>query len=245
MKPRPAAGTSAPVPVPRMMGAFAVGSLLAVVAIPALTGLLAGGEEGPSVATLLLTWAVMVAASGAYLFPMSAVLGFRRDWFRFGLACLAALELILFVLLPLSLSGRNLGAVERIAIGAASAVLALLVFGQIAKAARRYLPPAAWPAQAKAAMAGLAAAAGLIAQVLTSSLLGESPAEGVSGEQGLLTILASAVSGYCLAEALDRSTRQPMVAVEGRGLIAKTIRIGVALLVVLHLAFLVFLSRIF
>lgn len=224
-----------------MMGAFAVGVLVCVLAIPALARMFGGTDDGPSLLALILTWAAVVAVSGAYLFPMSVVLGFRRDWFNFGLACLAALQLILFVLLPLTLSGRETGMLERIVVGAASAVFALLVFGQIAKAGRRYVG-SRWPAQAKGAMAALAAAAGILAQSVTATLVGDPPLEVVLSELGLLGVVSSAIAGFCLSEALDRSTAPPMVAVEGRGLIAKTIKIGVAVLLVLHVALVVFLS---
>lgn len=150
MKLRPAADTGSLVPVPRMLGAFALGGLLAAVAIPALGAVLSDRTDGPSVLVLVATWLVMSIVSGAYLFPMSVVLGFRRDWYRFGLGCLTLLELILFVLIPLSLTGEeDLGAAGYAGIGVASLLLALVVFGQIAKAARRYVALNGWPVQAK------------------------------------------------------------------------------------------------
>lgn len=232
------------VPVPRMLGAFAVGGLAVAVALPAIGGLFSGDARGPSTPVLVATWLAMAIISGAYLFPMSVVLGFRRDWYRFGLGCLALLELILFVLLPLSLaSEENLGPLEYAAVGIASLLLALVVFGQISKAARKFVAGSGWPVQAKLAMAAVAAAAGLLAQAVLS-LLGDSVVTLLSVE-GISILVASALSGLSLAEALDRSTRAPLVAVEGRSLIAKTIRMGVGLLLALHLIWFVFLWRIF
>jgi hypothetical protein len=233
------------VPVPRMLGAFAVGGLAAAVALPAIGGLFSGDARGPSTPVLVATWLAMAIISGAYLFPMSVVLGFRRDWYRFGLGCLALLELILFVLLPLSLAGEeNLGPLEYAAVGIASLLLALVVFGQISKAARKFVAGSGWPVQAKLAMAAIAAVAGLLAQAVSLSLLGDSVVTLLSVE-GISILVASALSGLSLAEALDRSTRAPLVAVEGRSLIAKTIRVGVGLLLALHLIWFVFLWRIF
>lgn len=228
-----------------MLGAFALGILVAVLVLPALGGLFGAGENRPALPVLLLTWIAVAAVSGAYLFPISVVLGFPRDWFRFGLSCLAALELILFVLTPLSLSGRNLGPVEYAVVALVSLILALLVFGQIAKAARTGLPPGAWPVKSKVTLAAIAGGAGLLASLLTSLLTGESPATTAFSDETLLTVLAAALSAFSLTEALDRATRPPMVAVEGRSLIAGTIRIGVALLLVLHLLWLLYVSRIF
>lgn len=245
MKPRQSARSAPLVPVPRMLGAFAGGCLLSVLAIPALGSLLTGDEAGQGLPVLIVTWAAVAGLSGAYLFPVSGVLGFSRDWFRYGWGCLAALQLILFVAMPLSFRGRDLGGTDYLVVGTASVILALLVFGQIAKAARRYLPPRGWPARAKLTMAGLAGFAGLLARLLTAAVLGGDLLPAVFDEVGLLTIAAAGLSGYSLAEALDRSTRPPRVAAEGRALIAKTIRIGVALLVVLHLAWFLYLSRIF
>ncbi len=246
MKLRAADRGNSLVPVPRMLGAFLAGGLVAALAIPALYNLMAGRQDPPSVVVLFLIWIVMIAISGAYLFPMSVVLGFRRDWYRLGLGCLAALELILFVLLPMAFSGqKNLGIAGHASVGAASLVLALVVFGQIAKAARRYAAGTGWPVQLKAAIALIAGVAGLLAQVVSGLLLGLDPAASILSTEGVATVLVSALSGYSLAEALDRSTRQPMVAVEGRSLIAKTIRIGVGLLMALHLIWFVYVERIF
>lgn len=246
MKLRPAADTGSLVPVPRMLGAFALGGLLAAVAVPALGGVLSDRTDGPSVLVLVATWLVMTTVSGAYLFPMSVVLGFRRDWYRFGLGCLALLELILFVLIPLSLTGEeDLGTAGHAGIGVASLLLALVVFGQIAKAARRYVALNCWPVQAKGAMAAVAAVAGLLAQVVTALLLGNDPVEAVLTTEGISIVLASALSGLSLAEGLDRATRPPLVAVEGKSLVAKTVRIGVGLLLALHLIWFLYLGRIF
>jgi hypothetical protein len=246
MKLRPAADTGSVVPVPRMLGAFALGGLLAVVAIPAVGGLLSDKTDGPSVLVLVATWLVMAVVSGAYLFPMSVVLGFSRDWYRFGLGCLALLELILFVLIPLSLTGeKDLGTAGYAGVGVASLLLALLVFGQIAKAARRYVALNGWPVQAKAAMAAIAAVAGLLAQVVTALLLGNDPLGTVLTTEGISIVVASALSGLSLAEALDRATRPPLVAVEGKSLVANTIRIGVGLLLALHVIWFIYLLRIF
>jgi hypothetical protein len=246
MRLRPAADTGSAVPVPRMLGAFAAAGLLAAVVIPALGGLLSDKTDGPGVLVLVATWLVTTIISGAYLLPMSVVLGFRRDWYRFGLGCLALLQLILFVLIPLSLSGqRDLGTAGYAGVGLASLVLALVVFGQIAKGARRYAGGNGWPAQAKAAMAAIAAVAGLLAQLVTALLLGNNPVEAVLTAEGLSIIVASALSGLSLAEALDRATRPPLVAVEGRSLVAKTIRVGVGLLLALHVIWFVYLWMIF
>lgn len=206
MKPRQATGPSV-IPVPRMLGAFALGCVVAVLAIPALGRLLGQADGGPSLLVLILTWAAVTAASGAYLFPMSVVLGFPRDWFRFGLGCLAALELILFVLIPRSLVSVNVGGVERFVVALASLILALLVFGQIAKAARRYLPPGEWPVQAKAIMASIAAVAGLLGRLATAQVLGDDPMASALSAEGLLTIVAAALSGLSLAHGMDRATR--------------------------------------
>ena len=80
MRLRPAADTGSAVPVPRMLGAFAAAGLLAAVVIPALGGLLSDKTDGPGVLVLVATWLVTTIISGAYLLPMSVVLGFRRDW---------------------------------------------------------------------------------------------------------------------------------------------------------------------
>ena len=220
--------------------------MLAAVAIPALGGLLSDKSDGPSVLVLVAAWLAMATISGAYLFPMSVVLGFSRDWYRFGLGCLALLELILFVLIPLSMTGqKDLGAAGFAGVGIASLLLALVVFGQIAKAARRYAAGDAWPVQAKAAMSAVAAVAGLLAQVVTALLLGNDPVEALMTTEGISIVLASALSGLSLAEALDRATRPPLVAVEGKSLVAKTIRVGVGLLLALHVIWFVYLWRIF
>ncbi|CAN5850042.1 hypothetical protein BH23ACT12_BH23ACT12_05850 [soil metagenome] len=241
-----AANTDSAVPVPRMLGAFTVVGLLAAVALPALGGLLSDGASEPNVLVLVAAWLVMAVISGAYLFPMSVVLGFSRDWYRFGLGCLALLELILFVLIPLSLTGQeDLGTAGYAGVGVASLLLSLVVFGQIAKAARRYVSGSGWPVQGKGAMAGIAAVAGVLAQAVTAALLGNDVSDSVVTTEGIAIIVSSALSGLSLAEALDRATRTPMVAVEGRGLVAKTIRVGVGLLLALHVVWFVFLSRIF
>jgi hypothetical protein len=246
MKLRAAASTDSAVPVPRMLGAFTAAGLLVAVAVPALGGLLSDRDGEPGVLILVAAWLCMAVISGAYLFPMSVVLGFNRDWYRFGLGCLALLELILFVLIPLSLSGqKDLGTAGYAGVGVASLLLSLVVFGQIAKAARRYAGGSGWPVPAKAAMAGVAAVAGLLAQAVTAVLLGNDIAGAVTTTEGVAIVAASALSGLSLAEALDRATRPPLVAVEGRGLVAKTIRIGVALLLALHLVWFVFLWRSF
>lgn len=245
MKLRPAANLDSVVPVPRMLGAFTAAGLLAALAIPALGSLLSDRTDGPSVLVLAATWLVTTIISGAYLFPMSVVLGFRRDWYRFGLGCLALLQLILFVLIPLSLTGEeDLGTAGYAAVGVASLLLALIVFGQIAKAARRYVAGSGWPVQAKAAMAAVAAVAGLLAQVVTALLLGNSPVDAVGTPEGLSIILVSALSGLSLAEGLDRATRPPLVPVEGKSLVAKTIRVGVGLLLALHVIWFVYLWRV-
>ena len=234
------------VPVPRMLGAFTAGGLVAAVALPALGSLVSDKTDGPSTLVLVAAWLVMTIISGAYLFPMSVVLGFRRDWYRFGLGCLALLELILFVLLPLSLSSeKNLGPLEYGAVGLASLLLALVVFGQISKAARKFVAGSGWPVQAKAAMAAIAAVAGLLAQSTSAALLGNDPVASLLSVEGISILVASALSGLSLAEALDRATRAPLVAVEGRSVVAKTIRMGVGLLLALHVIWLVFLWRIF
>jgi hypothetical protein len=228
-----------------MLGAFTVGGLAAAVALPAIGGVLSGDSDGPSTLVMVATWLAMAIISGAYLFPMSVVLGFRRDWYRFGLGCLALLELILFVLLPLSLAGEeDLGPLEYAAVGIASLLLALVVFGQISKAARKFVAGSGWPVQAKAAMAAIAAVAGLMAQSTSSALLGNDPVASLVSVEGISILVTSALSGLSLAEALDRATRAPLVAVEGRSLVAKTIRMGVGLLLALHLIWIVFLWRI-
>lgn len=233
------------VPVPRMLGAFFVGGLVAALVIPGVHDLVAGTAAEPGAFVLFSTWLVVTVMSGAYLFPMSVVLGFRRDWYRLGLGCLAALELILFVLLPLLFSGqKDLGVTGHAAVGLASLVLALVVFGQIAKAGRKYVAGSGWPAQPKAMIAGIAAVAGILAQVVSALLLGIDPVDSIFGTEGIAIVIASALAAYSLAEGLDRSTRQPLVAVEGRSLIAKTIRVGVGLLLALHLIWFVFLERI-
>jgi hypothetical protein len=233
------------VPVPRMLAAFTVGGLIAAAGVPALGSLISSGWGGASAPVLVVTWLVMTILSGAYLFPMSVVLGFRRDWYRFGLTCLALLELILFILLPLSLSNeKDLGLVEHAGVGIASLLLALVVFGQVCKAARRFVAGNGWPVQAKAAMAAVAAVAGLLAQSTSAALLGNDPAGSVLSGEGITILVASALSGLSLAEALDRSTRAPLVAVEGRDVVAKTIRMGVGLLLALHVIWILFLGRI-
>ncbi|HEX2148866.1 MAG TPA: hypothetical protein VHI31_01635 [Actinomycetota bacterium] len=246
MKLRAASDTNSAVPVPRMLAAFFVGALLAAVAIPAIGELLSGATGSPSPAVMFATWLAVTIISGAYLFPMSVVLGFRRDWYRFGLGCLALLELILFVLIPLSLAGQDdLGTAGHAGVGVASLLLALVVFGQIAKAARKYVAGNGWPVRAKAAMAGVAAVAGLLAQVVTAILLGNDPAGSALSIEGVAILVASALSGLSLAEGLDRATRPPLVAVEGRSLVAKTIRVGVGLLLALHVVWFVYLWRLF
>ena len=229
-----------------MLAAFFVGGLIAAVAIPAIGGLLSDATDSPSPLVLFATWLAVTVISGAYLFPMSVVLGFRRDWYRFGLGCLALLELILFVLIPLSLAGQDdLGTAGHAGVGVASLLLSLVVFGQIAKAARKYVAGSGWPAQVKGAIAGVAAVAGLLAQVVTAILLGNDPAGSVLSREGVAVLVASALSGLSLAEGLDRATRPPLAAVEGRSLVAQTIRVGVGLLLALHLIWFVYLWRLF
>ncbi|MEX0790410.1 MAG: hypothetical protein WD178_06495, partial [Actinomycetota bacterium] len=184
MRLRASAVTDSAVPVPRMLGAFTAAGLLVAVALPALGGLLSEGTE-PAALTLVAAWLFIAVISGAYLFPMSVVLGFSRDWYRFGLGCLALLELILFVLIPLSLTGqKDLGTAGYAGVGVASLLLSLAVFGQIAKAARRHVAGTGWPVQAKAAMAAVAAVAGLLAQAVTAILLGNDVFNSVTTTEG-------------------------------------------------------------
>lgn len=239
-----ATDTNSIVPVPRMLGALALGGLVAVLVIPAVATRFSDSAE-PTLGVMLATWLAMIAITGAYLFPMSVVLGFRRDWFRYGLLCLAGLYLILFVLLPLSARGQaDLGLSGFVLVSFASLLLSLVVFGQICKGARRYLPPQQWPVKAKVALALIAATAGLTARLVVSAVLGMDAVASVRSEEGLLLGLASALAGLSLAHALDLSTRPPLVSVEGRSLIGRTVRIGVGLLVVLHLQWLLYLTRI-
>lgn len=242
LKPR---DTNSLVPVPRMLGAFALGGLVAVLAVPAVGARFSDSAE-PALWVMAVTWLAMTAITGAYLFPMSAVLGFRRVWFRYGLLCLAGLYLILFVLLPLSARGQDdLGLPGFLLVSASSLLLSLVVFGQICKRGRRYLPPQQWPVREKIVLAVIAAVAGLTARLVVSMVMGMDAVASVRSEEGLLLGLASALAGLSLAHALDLSTRPPLVAVQGLSLIEKTVRIGVGLLVVLHLHWLLYLTRIF
>ena len=238
---RPALAAAGPgaLPAPAALAAVALAGVVAVLVLPEVASSLPrGGDPEPNATQLAVTSAVLVALTAAYLYVAAQSASLGTTWLAPAFAYNAAIVVVKFILSPASFHRTSESELtDYLAVGLAVMLLYGAALIAVFLVARRQRATGSWSWTAKAGLVVALVVFAMASRYIAAVVLGEAASDYLdrvfSGTGWWLPAFIAAASLAAVA-AFERATDLPAA-----------LRVGLALIVLYHVLWAIFMLRIF
>jgi len=237
------------VPAPWALAGLAAVGAVAVVGLPSLAGVLPrGADPEPNAAQFAVTALGMVLLTAGYLAVVVWTTGLSKAWAALALAYNFGIVVAKFILSPRSFrntTGTTLS--QFLVVGLVIMVFYGAALWAISAVALRHRHPRAWPWTSKALVVAGVLAFAMASRYLAVLAIGTRTAEylrRVFGGSGLFLPVVVVVAAILAVESFDQAPA-PREAGEDGAAVRASLRIGLALVLVYHGLWALYMNRLF